>query len=59
MVDYFGSFEGSHYIGKIGMRMMARPNAAELKDIFIEPIWVFKRGNSNYIEKNDLSKFFA
>jgi len=59
MVDHFCSFESSHYIGKIGMRMMARPNAAELKDIFIEPIWVFKKGNSEYIKKNDLTAFFS
>lgn len=43
MVEHFSSFENCEYFGKIGMRMMARPNAKELKSVFIEPIWVFKK----------------
>lgn len=43
MVEHFTSFENCKYVGKIGMRMMARPNAKELKSVFIEPIWVFKK----------------
>lgn len=63
MVDTFKTFDGSNYIGKIGMRMMARPNTEkdELRGVFIEPIWVFRKGNSNYIEtkNSSLDKFFA
>jgi hypothetical protein len=61
MVDHFASFKDSHYVGKIGMRMMARPNTQELKDVFIEPVWVFRKGNSEYpkTEKNTLESFFA
>ena len=61
MVEHFASFKDSFYVGKIGMRMMARPNAVELKDVFIEPVWVFRRGNSEYpkTEKNTLDSFFA
>jgi hypothetical protein len=58
MVDYFKSFENSHYLGKIGMRMMARPNATELQQVFIEPIWVFRKDNDSYV-CDGLSKFFA
>lgn len=48
MVDEFKQLTDSNYIGKIGMRMMARPHAIELKKIFIEPIWVFRKGNAEY-----------
>jgi len=60
MVDHFKSFKDSFYVGKIGMRMMARPNAVELKDVFIEPVWVFRKGNSEYpkTEKSTLESFF-
>ena len=60
MVEHFASFKDSFYVGKIGMRMMARPNAVELKDVFIEPVWVFRKGNSEYpkTEKNTLDSFF-
>lgn len=57
MVDHFASFEDSHYVGKIGMRMMARPNTDELKGVFIEPIWVFRKGTSVY-PKTTLESFF-
>jgi hypothetical protein len=61
MVEHFASFKDSFYVGKIGMRMMARPNAVELKDVFIEPVWVFRKGNSEYpkTEKSTLDSFFA
>jgi len=60
MVETFELFDDCHYVGKIGMRMMARPNASELRDIFIEPIWTFRRGTSEYPknEENSLDKFF-
>lgn len=60
MVEYFQSFEDSNYVGKIGMRMMARPNAKELHEVFVEPIWTFRKGNSDYIqsENNTLEDFF-
>ena len=48
MVDHFAALPESNYIGKIGMRMMARPNAEELQSVFIEPIWTFRKGNSDY-----------
>ena len=61
MVDTFSSFENCHYIGKIGMRMMARPNTEELSSVFIEPIWTFRRDTSNYEfnEKSTLDEFFC
>lgn len=48
MVDHFAALPDSNYVGKIGMRMMARPNAEELEGVFIEPIWTFRKGNSDY-----------
>jgi DNA modification methylase len=48
MVEHFCKLPQCNYIGKIGMRMMARPNTQELKGVFIEPIWVFRRSNSDY-----------
>jgi hypothetical protein len=60
MVEFFKAFEDSNYIGKIGMRMMARPNAKELHEVFIEPIWTFRKGNSEYIDDNNtLEDFFS
>lgn len=58
MVDHFKTFDGCHYLGKIGMRMMARPNATELKSVFIEPIWTFRKDTPTY-EFGGLDKFFA
>jgi len=62
MVDYFMSFDESNYIGKIGMRMMARPHTDDVSDIFIEPIWVFRKGNDTYEKGGDtgtLDSFFG
>jgi hypothetical protein len=50
MVDTFAAFDQSNYIGKIGMRMMARPNTEEMRETFIEPVWVFRKNNAKYIE---------
>jgi len=61
MVDTFSGFDDCNYVGKIGMRMQARPDAEELSGVFIEPIWTFRKGNSNY-EFNDvvtLDQFFV
>ena len=61
MVDTFSRFDDCSYLGKIGMRMQARPNAEELAEVFIEPIWTFRKNNSNY-EFNDkvtLDQFFV
>jgi hypothetical protein len=61
MVDHFITFDDCHYIGKIGMRMMARPNAEELTGVFIEPIWTFRKGVGGYIDEteNTLEDFFV
>ena len=61
MVEHFASFSDSNYVGKIGMRMMARPNADELEGVFIEPIWTFRKGNSDYEfnKINSLEAFFS
>ena len=61
MVKVFSELTESHYVGKIGMRMMARPNSdkKELQGVLIEPIWVFRKGNSEYMDSPDnLDKFF-
>lgn len=61
MVSHFQTLDSCHYIGKIGMRMMARPNATELKSVFIEPIWVFRKNSSQYLTKSttSLEDFFV
>jgi hypothetical protein len=56
MVDDILSYPNAHYLGKIGMRMQARPHAivyTEKNSVFIEPIWVFRKNNSEYSEKNN------
>lgn len=60
MVDHFAALPDSNYVGKIGMRMMARPNAEELEGVFIEPVWTFRKGNSDYEfnKKSSLEAFF-
>ena len=55
MVESFGKFDKCSYIGKIGMRMMARPHAKELKGVFIEPVWTFRKNNDQYIKSNNVS----
>ena len=41
--------------------MMARPHAKELKDIFIEPIWTFRKNSKEYIKQQNssLESFFV
>lgn len=51
MVDEIKTYSSSHYLGKIGMRMQARPHSiieAEKNSVFIEPIWVFRKGTGRY-----------
>ena len=53
MVDDILTYPHANYLGKIGMRMQARPHAiieADKNSIFVEPIWVFRKNNKNYIE---------
>lgn len=61
MVETFSNFDNSFYVGKIGMRMMARPNAKELKEVFIEPVWTFMKGVETYPFKtnNSLEEFLV
>ena len=63
MVDTFSAFNDAKYMGKIGMRMAARPDATELKKVFIEPIWVWRKGNPVYIHTPEpavcLDSFFT
>ena len=62
MVDTFNRFTDAHYLGKIGMRMAARPDAAELKKVFIEPVWVWRKGNPVYPQPEpvaSLDSFFT
>jgi hypothetical protein len=52
MVDDILTYPNAHYLGKIGMRMQARPHAiveADKNSIFVEPIWVFRKNNTNYL----------
>jgi hypothetical protein len=60
MVDDILTYPNAHYLGKIGMRMQARPHAiveAEKNSVFIEPIWVFRKNNSEYITNSSLFEF--
>lgn len=56
MVDDILTYSDAHYLGKIGMRMQARPHAiveADKNSIFVEPIWVFRKNNKNYLENTE------
>lgn len=53
MVEDMLSHPNANYLGKIGMRMQARPHAivdTEKNSVFIEPIWVFRKSNNTYID---------
>ena len=55
MVDDILTYPNAHYLGKIGMRLQARPHAiveAEKNSVFVEPIWVFRKANNLYIESD-------
>jgi hypothetical protein len=58
MVDTMKSFPDSYYVGKLGMRMMARPNSPDVKACLIEPIWTFRKGNSEYSAPQGLENFY-
>jgi len=63
MVDHLVSI-GASYIGKIGMRMQARPHAivnTVKNSVFVEPIWVFRKNTNEYngLEKNTFNEFFG
>ena len=61
MVDDILAYPNAHYIGKIGMRMQARPHAivdTTKNSVFIEPIWVFRKNNNSYIS-DPLSELFS
>lgn len=62
MVDDILTYPNMHYLGKIGMRMQARPHAivgAIKNSVFIEPIWVFRKNNNTYptVSANSLFDF--
>jgi hypothetical protein len=61
MVDDILTYPNAHYLGKIGMRMQARPHNivdTEKNSVFIEPIWVFRKNNKDYVVDN-FNKFFS
>lgn len=61
MVDDILTYPNAHYLGKIGMRMQARPHAiveADKNSVFIEPIWVFRKNNNEYLNTERLFKFY-
>lgn len=56
MVDDILTYTNAHYLGKIGMRLQARPHNivdAEKNSVFIEPIWVFRKNNPKYLDNTD------
>jgi hypothetical protein len=60
MVDDILTYPNAHYLGKIGMRMQARPHAivnASKNSIFVEPIWVFRKNTDQYVNTDSLIKF--
>jgi hypothetical protein len=64
MVDNILTYNGANYLGKIGMRMQARPHAIvnTIKNsVFVEPIWVFRKNTNEYngLEKNTYNVFFG
>lgn len=61
MVDDILTYPNAHYLGKIGMRMQARPHAivgADKNSIFIEPIWVFRKNNDQYLDAKPFDMLF-
>jgi hypothetical protein len=60
MVDDILTYPNAYYLGKIGMRMQARPHAivnASKNSIFVEPIWVFRKNTDQYVNTDSLIKF--
>lgn len=64
MVDDILTYPHANYLGKIGMRMQARPHNivnTEKNSVFIEPVWVFRKDNDTYHTKktNTFDLFFG
>jgi hypothetical protein len=60
MVNDILTYSNAHYLGKIGMRLQARPHAiveAEKNSVFVEPIWVFRKNNATYLNTERLFEF--
>lgn len=60
MVDDILTYHNAYYLGKIGMRMQARPHAivkADKNSVFVEPIWVFRKGSESYLNTERLFEF--
>ncbi len=60
MVEDILTYPNANYLGKIGMRLQARPHAiveAEKNSVFIEPIWVFRKNNNTYLNTERLFEF--
>lgn len=59
MVDHLVNL-GANYIGKIGMRMQARPHAivnATKNSVFVEPIWIFRKNTDQYLNTYSIFEF--
>lgn len=57
MNDYISSLDGANYAGCLGLRLSARPhtglkkrNNEGKKAVFVEPIWVWRKGEESTIE---------
>lgn len=51
MVNDILTYPMANYVGKIGMRLQARPHSivnADKNAVFVEPIWVFRKGTVKY-----------
>lgn len=62
MVDDIKTYPNAHYLGKIGMRLQARPHTirkAEKGSVHVEPIWVFRKGTNEYPKTSTFDQFFA
>jgi hypothetical protein len=61
MVDDIKTYPNAHYLGKIGMRLQARPHViGKTKNgIYIEPIYVFRKNNDNYPKSDDFHHLFS
>lgn len=62
MVDDILTYPNAHYLGKIGMRMQARPHAivsASKNSVFVEPVWVFRKNNNEYPVTNTFNSLFT
>jgi hypothetical protein len=61
MVDDILTYPNAHYLGKIGMRLQVRPHNIvddSKNGVFIEPVWVFRKNNSQYVQ-NMFTELFS